>query len=144
MQDLISFEVQFKHFLLLRGWKTTAGVQIMNLYWKESASLFQITGMSRLVCWMFHKNELFYVVFPCSVSLTFFRPITANGCHQKNCSNSTCFQRFGFALTNHKHETADIQNWLWSGVISPPTQTFLGVRFGINMWRTPKNVCVGG
>ena len=33
--------------------------QMINLYWKESASLFQSAGMSSLVWWMFEINELF-------------------------------------------------------------------------------------
>ena len=46
-------------------------VQIMNLYWKESASLLHRAGTSRLVCQMFQINELFFMlsfnVFPCTV-----------------------------------------------------------------------------
>ena len=34
-------------------------VQIMDLYWKESVSLFQSAGMSSLVSGMFQINELF-------------------------------------------------------------------------------------
>ena len=47
-----------------------------------------LAGMTRVVCWMFQINKVFfYAVFPRSVYYwILFRPIAASGCHQTNCS----------------------------------------------------------
>ena len=64
----------------------------MNLYWKESASLFQSAGMSSLVRWMFQINELFLccLAVQCLV-LNFVSADNPKWLHRKNCSKN-CFQ----------------------------------------------------
>ena len=79
------WSLQFAAFSLVPRTKDH-DVQMMNLYWKESVSLFLNAVISRFVCRMFQIHELFfYDVFACSVYYwILFRPIAANGCHQKH------------------------------------------------------------
>ena len=104
-------------------------VQMMDLYWKESASLFQSAGMSSLVSWMFQITELFLscLSVQCKCSILFWS-ITANGCHKKkkkNCSTSSYFQHlsahfilFWFWPQPIKRHETDIQKWLRPGLFN--------------------------
>ena len=98
-------------------------VQIMNLYWKESASLFQSAGMSSLVRWMFKINELFLccLAVQCLV-LIFVSADYGKWLHRKNCWTSTYFQ-----YLSAKSSLV----WLWTQPITRHKTTYVKV-----FWRS--------